>query len=198
MVSAGEQTRFNWRLPLYVVGAASVVLLALFINGADASLLYIFGVIPLVCASLLTLLAVAAIRRKPCLALSVTLITFLVVSGALLKAQGALRPTLRWFIWSHRYKAEFLRIPQSPTGDLRHIEWDASGWGPIGSTITYLVFDPTDSLSVAAKSGGPGRFSGIPCEVPRVQRLESHWYAVTFYTEEHWGKRNRLDCSGSS
>ena len=70
--------------------------------------------------------------------------------------------------------------------------------GPIGPTIVYLVFDPADSLSPAAKGHQPGKFSGIPCEVPRVQRLESHWYAVTFYTEESWGERNRLNCSGSA
>jgi hypothetical protein len=57
---------------------------------------------------------------------------------------------------------------------LKHVEWESSGWGPIGPTIVYLVFDPADSLSAAAKSHQAGKFSGIPCEVPRVQRLESH------------------------
>src|SRR5258708_274076 len=78
----------------------------------------------------------------------------------------------------------------------KHSEWESSGWGPVGPTFVYLVFDPTDSLSVAAKNHQPGRYSGIPCEVAHIQRLESHLYAVTFYTEEIWGERNRLDCSG--
>jgi len=58
----------------------------------------------------------------------------------------------------------------------------------------FLVFDPTDSLSAAAKSHSPGKFKGIPCEVPLVRRLESHWYTVRFYTDEYWGRRNALDC----
>jgi hypothetical protein len=58
----------------------------------------------------------------------------------------------------------------------------------------YLAFDPTDSLAAAAKSHSPGKFSGMPCEVYRVLRLESHWYSVAFYTHEEWGRRNTLNC----
>ena len=119
------------------------------------------------------------------------------VTLVLFMDQEQLRPILRWTLWSHRYKSELLAQPAPVNAQLKHVEWESSGWGPIGPTIVYLVFDPADSLSAAAKSHRPGRFSGIPCEVPRVRRLESHWYAVTFYTEESWGERNRLDCSGS-
>jgi hypothetical protein len=48
------------------------------------------------------------------------------------------------------------------------------------------VFDPTDSLTEAARSGQPGKYSGIPCEFFRVRRLESHWYTVQFYTDDDW------------
>jgi hypothetical protein len=51
----------------------------------------------------------------------------------------------------------------------------------------YLVVDPDDSLSTAAKTGAAGRFSGIPCEVSLVRRLESHYYSVRFYTDTDWG-----------
>ena len=194
-----QQERFSWQLPLYVVVGASVALLSLFVYNADASLLYLLFVVPSFGLSCLVLLVIAAIRKKPrrCLSMFVTVVAFLAVSGALPKEQGTLRSRLRWLIWSHRYKAELLATPDSPKGELKHVEWDGSGWGPVGPTIVYLLYDPTDSLSAAAKSHSPGQFSGIPCEVPRVQRLESHWYAVTFYTEESWGKRNRLDCSES-
>jgi hypothetical protein len=195
-----ERERFNWHLPLYVVGGACVLLLSLFLYRADASLPYILVIAPIVCLFFLVLLLIAAIRKKPrqCLSMLVTLIAFLAVSGALLKEEGTLRPALRWLVWSRHYKAEVMRMPDSSKGELKHLEWDVSGWGPVGPTIVYLVFDQNDSLSTAAKSHEAGHFSGIPCEVPRVQRLESHWYAVTFYTEETWGERNRLNCSGLS
>jgi len=63
--------------------------------------------------------------------------------------------------------------------------------------VHNLVFEAADALSVAAKSQQPGKFGGIPCEVYRVRRLESHWYTVQFYTNEFWGRRNALNCSGS-
>ncbi|MGO9270988.1 MAG: hypothetical protein ACLQOO_12155 [Terriglobia bacterium] len=194
-----EQERFSWQLPLYAVVGASVVLLSLFVCNADASLLYLLFIVPIFSLSCLVLLVIAAIRKKPrrCLSMFLTVVAFLAVSGTMLKERGTLRPRLRWLIWSHRYKAELLATPDSPKGELKHIEWDGWGWGPVGPTIIYLVYDSTDSLSAAAKSHKPGHLSGIPCEVSGVQRLESHWYAVTFYTEESWGKRNRLDCSGS-
>jgi hypothetical protein len=76
---------------------------------------------------------------------------------------------------------------------LRHIEWESTGFAGVANSTLYLVFDPTDSLG-AARS--PGKFEGIPCEVLRVHRLERHWYAVLFYTDESWGERNQLNCVG--
>lgn len=192
-----KQKRFSWRLPFYAAVGESIALLLLFAYSADASLLYLVLVVPIFCLTFLILLLIAAIRKRPhqCLSIFVTIVAFLAVSGALLTEHNTLRPMLRWILWSHHYKAELLASPNSPKGELKHVEWDISGWGPIGPTIVYLVYDPTNSLSAAAKSHKPGQFSGIPCEVPRVQRLESHWYAVTFYTEESWGKDNRLNCS---
>jgi hypothetical protein len=97
-------------------------------------------------------------------------------------------------IWSRDYKAEVLAQKDSARGELKHVEWDGSGFPGAGDTTVYLVFDPTDALSAAAKSHRPGKFNGIPCEVSLVHRLESHWYAVRFYTDEWWGRRNALDC----
>lgn len=107
----------------------------------------------------------------------------------------AIRSAAKWWGWSHRYKAEVLAQPDV-TGELKHIEWD--GWGWAGQdTTAYLVFDPTDSLSAAAQAHRPGKFNGIPCEVPDVDRMEKNWYAVQFYTNEWWGRRNTLNCTGS-
>lgn len=193
---------FNWRLHLRTATAACAVYLAIIVFCPDIiSFLYIFAVaavIVLVAIGIFVLLLVSAIRKKPRqrLAPLLMLVTYAAVTGVLLINHGEIRPSLRWVLWSHRYKAELLRLRDAPKRELKHVEWDVSGWGPVGPTFTYLVFDPTDSLRAAAKSHQPGTFSGIPCEVPRVQRLESHWYAVRFYTEESWGERNRLNCSG--
>jgi len=107
-----------------------------------------------------------------------------------------IRTVVRWLVWSRAYKTKAMAQRVSETGDLKHIEWDGWGWAGEDTTL-YLVFDPTDSLSVAAKNRSPGKFSGIPCEVFRVRRLESHWYTAQFYTNEFWGRRNALNCTGS-
>ena len=194
-----NRDRLNWRLPLYGGAGATGVLLLLFLHSADASWLHILVIGPIFCLSCLILLLIAAIRKRPlrCLSILLTLITFLVVSWALFVNEKALRPELRWMLFSHRYKSQLLVQPPSANGELKHLQWDAWGWGPIGPTIVYLVFDPSDSLATAASNGRAGQFGGIPCEVSRVQRLESRWYAVTFYTEERWGGHNHLNCSGS-
>jgi hypothetical protein len=92
----------------------------------------------------------------------------------------AVRTAIRWFARSHDYKAEVLVQPAS-SGDLKHIEWDGWGWAGQDTTV-YLVFDPTDSLAAAATRNEAGKAQGLPCEVARVVRLESHWYTVQMYT----------------
>jgi hypothetical protein len=100
----------------------------------------------------------------------------------------------KWSMWSQRYKSEVLAQPETAR-ELKHIDWD--GWGLLGQdTNVYLVFDSTDSLSVAAANHAAGKFNGIPCEVAQVHQLESHWYTVQFYTNEFRGRRNALDCTG--
>jgi hypothetical protein len=70
------------------------------------------------------------------------------------------------------------------------MEWD--GWGLVGSgdTVVYLVFDPNDSFTSSAKGHSSGKLRGIPCEVLRVRRLESHWYTALFYTNPAWDHRS--------
>src|SRR5580658_10163877 len=105
-----------------------------------------------------------------------------------------IRTAVRWAERSERYKSEVLALPKV-TGELKHIEWDGWGWAGQDTTV-YLVFDPADSLSTPARNHAHGKFNGIPCEVAGVTQLEDHWYAVQFYTNEFWGRRNELDCSG--
>jgi hypothetical protein len=121
------------------------------------------------------------------LALSVLLILAASASIILRPMFGYPAPinAVRWLAWSRAYKAKVLTQPHSSNGDLQHIEWD--GWGWAGQdTVVYLVFDPTNSLSQAAISHQPGKYAGIPCEVPTVRQLESNWYTVRFYTNDEW------------
>jgi hypothetical protein len=119
-----------------------------------------------------------------------TLVASLATSGALLKNQEAIRPFLRWLLWSSRFKAEVLAQQVPVIGELKHMEWEATGFAGVANNTIYLVFDPTDSLSAAHS---PGKFNGIPCKIRLVRRLESHWYSVWFYTDEVWGKPKQ-DC----
>lgn len=155
-------------------------------------LLYIFLVAPIICVTCLVALLVTGIRKRrhQFLSLLTTLLALLALTGALHMNGEALRASLRWLLWSHRFKAEVLAQQAPAKAEFRHMEWDGSGFAGMDNTV-YLVFDPTDSLSAAARSHSPGKFSGIPCEVPRVRRLERQWYSVQFYTNEVWG-----DCGG--
>ncbi len=121
-------------------------------------------------------------------------ITVVVFCLAVIAKYSAIRTTGRWLLFSRRYKAEVLAQP-AQHGEFRHVEWDGWGWGGQDTTV-YLVFDPTDSLLAAARNRGSGKFSGIPCEVYGVHRLEKNWYTVQFFTNESWGRTN-IDCSGS-
>jgi hypothetical protein len=187
-----QEERLNWRLPLFVVVGASIALLSMMVYSPYGDLLYILVIGPLIC---LGLLLAAIIRKKPRQRLSIllALVAFLASSAALLKNEGTLRPSIRWQLWSHQYKAELLAQPTPAKSELKHVEWDGWGFVPSGNNVVYLVFDPTDSLAYAAKTRAPGRFNGLPCEVPLVRRLERQWYSVRFYTDEEWGQCSYSD-----
>jgi len=190
-----SKDQFTYGPRLFVGVGASVVLLSLIVYSPYLDLLYIFLIAPIICLICLVLLVVSAVRKRPrqCLSTLLTLIVFLAVSAAILKNEDTIRASFRWLAWSRQFKAKLLGEPAPGNGELRHMEWEATGFAGVANVNIYLVFDPTDSLAVAAKSHSPGKFSGIPCEVPRVSRLESRWYAVLFYTDERWGKP-KSDC----
>ena len=106
----------------------------------------------------------------------------LVVSSFVYHRQ--IRTTVRWAMWSGQYKNTLAR-QSSLSGELKHMDWDGWGWAGMDTTV-YLVFDPTDSLSMSASSYQPRKSSGLPCSVADVTRLERDWYAVTFYTDREW------------
>jgi hypothetical protein len=194
-----EAGRLRWRLPLCtgIVGFAVFVTMAL----SDPNISYFwdtFVVLPillLISLTLIVLLIRAAfgyghVQFLPLLA---TLAVLWAIPASFFfydrQYPVALRETARWLVWSHDYKNEVLAQPTSTSGDLKHIEWDGWGFPGAGNTTVFLVFDPTDSLSTAAKNHQSGKFNGIPCEVFRVSRLESHWYTVIYYTGPYnWDK----------
>jgi hypothetical protein len=191
---APHEDRFNWRLPTYAAVGALVVLVSV-ATWTSESIVYALTVVPPVSLILGISSLRAAIAKKPRQSLSrlSMLIVFWIVSVALLRNYFEIRNASRWLLWSDRYKADVLAQADSANGELKHIDWDGWGFPGAGDTTVYLVFDPTDSLASAAKSHQPGNFNGIPCKVPVVGRLEGRWYAVIFYTDEHWGKP-KLDC----
>jgi hypothetical protein len=117
------------------------------------------------------------------------LVLFVIIASVLVWNYSAVQTEARWLLSSRHYKSDILSRPAPPDGELKHIIWDAWGWGGENTTV-YLVFDPTDSLSTAAATHKSGKFAGIPCNVPKVSRLESQWYVVTFYTAQDWGHCN--------
>jgi hypothetical protein len=98
----------------------------------------------------------------------------------------AIRETARWFLWSHEYKRQVLARSMPTNGDLKHIEWDSSGFAGVANNISYLVLDPTDTLLTAAENSRTAKFNGVPCELRAVRRMEAHWYAVLFCADQSW------------
>ncbi len=178
------EKRFAWRLPLYgLLGAAAVSLPStIFGNGIGALLASV--ALGAVTTPIVLIAFVRTVRRAPVAAAS--MVTLFGAGSLLLFAcSDSVHTTARWLIQSGTYRARIAAQPDPAHGELKHVEWDA--WGFAGAeTEEYLVFDPSDSLSAAAKHRAAGTYPGIPCKVPEVRRLESDWYLVPFYTETDW------------
>jgi len=176
--------RFNWWLPFYGSFGAAIVFLPKMILGNEIGTFLWTALIAAIVGLALLVVLFLTIRHQSIAALSMVAV-FGAVSWLLFRVSDDVRTTGRWLIQSGRYKTEILAQPNSTNGELKHAEWD--GWGFAGAdTVVYLVFDPNDSLAAAAKGNSPGKYSGIPCEVPNVRRLENHWYTVLFYTDTDW------------
>lgn len=177
--------RFEWQLPFYGLLGAVIVLLPKMVFGNEIGTFLGTALIATIVGVILLVIVILMIRRQSMATLLMVAI-FGAFSWLLFRASDDIRTTGRWLIQSGRYKAEILAQPTSNNGELKHAEWD--GWGFAGSadTVVYLVFDPNDSLAAAAKSHFPGKYSGIPCEVSNIRRLEKGWYTVLFYTNTDW------------
>jgi hypothetical protein len=172
-----QQNRIDWWLPFYAAAVALIVFLPiLMFNGFDVTeMVYVFVFIPLGSLFFALVLLVTAFIKKATPSLTIFLMfpAYWAVSVLLFMNSAELRTRTRWLIHSNEFKSDLLAHSIPANGDLRHIEWDGWGWAGMDTT-EYLVFDPADSLAGAAKTHSKGKFPGIPCEVPRVHRLESH------------------------
>jgi len=192
--STPESGRFNWMLPscAVLVVVAVYVSMALWAEDAEffASVLLIGPALILVSIALIVYALIVHKGHQKRLTLLSTVAALWLASILMFffdaKYGLAIRTATRWLIWSRDYKAEVTAQSPSRNGDFKHIEWDSWGLVPAGFTTVYLVFDPSDSLSAAAKRGQPEKLDGIPCAVPKVNRLEKSWYTVVFYTDEDW------------
>jgi hypothetical protein len=180
--------KFSWRFLL----AWALPFLALTIAGelqADSAVFLMFVLIPVLLLATLTLLVWGAFRRRQLWSALATCAILWLISICYLISRPTpfqLRETARWFLWSNEYKQQVLAHPSSPTGDLKHMEWDTSGFAGVGDNTAYLVFDPTDTLASSAGFYKVATFNGVRCRVWKIRRLESHWYAVLFYTAQSW------------
>jgi hypothetical protein len=187
--------RPSWR-PL--LGAAVIGLLvftAIATCQADTSLfLNVFVVAPALLVVSLGSLIHAVIRHRQLRAVLATLLVLWAMAACFFlynrEHPFAIRETARWLIRSHEYKQQVLAQPTSANGDLKHIEWDASGFAGVANNTAYLVFDPADTLSAAARNNQVAKFNGVPCKVRAIRRLEDHWCSVLFFTDQAWGECN--------
>jgi hypothetical protein len=186
-IPAGARRFGLWLLCCAVSALAALALLAWAHD--FGAFLFLFFILPptLIMSSLVLLVGAVFSRmnRRFCLLALGVLITFV---GTLIGGKqitNEIRWSAMWLYRSRELKGKVLAQPAPPLGELRSFDWDS--WGMAGQdTEAYLVFDPIDSLYEAARSGRPGKFPGIPCKVPQVYRLESHWYSVLYYTNEVW------------
>ncbi len=188
MAEISQKTRLRqifrpWLL-CAAVAAAFAVFVPLAVFGDDlAVLLYVFLFLPFGLS--VVLIGGLVLVKRHALAMLVAAVIFCGVTWFLFKNTSAVQDTARWFLYGKSYQRRVLVEPQE-AGQLKHTVWDAWGFPGAGVTTVYLVYDPTNSLTHAAKTHAAGRFAGIPCSVPAVRRLASQWYAVEFYTGQSW------------
>lgn len=195
--------RFNWWLPLCgALMAIAGFLLAELSNDWDwLTLGYYYGNLYIVIPGLvLCLLCFAAIgvrhrKRYAEFSMAAALVVYGGVSSTLLKHSVEYRPHILWALHSRGYKTRLLAQPRTRETSLTYVDW--YGWGMAGQdTDIYLAYDPKDSL--AHRDSRTGRYGPLRCDVWRVQRLESHWYAVTFYTNTVWEWPSNCDTGALS
>jgi hypothetical protein len=172
-------------LPSFLAASLLLAVLSLVFAGLDLGIVLCFGIAII---SILFLIVRSVAKRGKARAMSLAaLAACLLVSALLLTNYMLVRDHVRWLLLSGVYKEKTLAQPVSTNGQFKHVEWDGWGWAGMDTTV-YLAFDPSDSLAANLRTPAPVNARGLPCGVARIRRLESHWYAVLFYTDNYWGK----------
>jgi hypothetical protein len=129
-----------------------------------------------------------AVSRRTIIAVAL-LAAFAAIIPVVLVNLSQLRPEAVWVTRSRTYK-QHVRAATATEGELKHVEWDGDGWGgaATGDWMSYVVFDPSNSLSASMKSDQPRKVEGIPCTVIKVRRLENQWYSVVLDMNQFWDK----------
>jgi uncharacterized membrane protein len=187
---AEKEDSFNWRLLVYAAVGTLILFSPVMIYGGDSDFLYIILMVLFSIILIITVMVLAFFKQRGTVVVIFSiLLTNWVLSWCLLKNVDALHGFTQWHLHSNKFRTQLMAQSDPANGEFKHIEWDVSGYAG-NETIVYLVFDPNDSLSAEARSHSSGKFSGIPCEVDRIHRLESHYYTVVFYTETGWDSCN--------
>ena len=182
-----SRNQFNWRQRLYSSIGAFLLFIPALVCEPDLSLVCYFFAAMVVTVALVIALVISFIQARRCLSILAMIAAYWLVAAVLVGNYMAIRTAARWLLWSNDYKSSVLREPTPPNGEFKHTAWDGWGWGGQDTNI-FLVFDPTDSLSSVARNRQSGTFVGIPCEVYRIRRVESHWYTAQLYVDEDWDK----------
>jgi len=183
--NGGLTIMLNRRLAGCIVASLLLTTVSLTFAEADIGAVLCFG-IALVSGLLLLVRAVAHQGRQR-IATFFALAAYSLVQTILVTNYMLVRDHVRWALISGAYRAKVLAQAAPANQKFRHVEWD--GWGFAGAdTTVFLVFDPTDSLAEDLRAQPPVKARGLPCDVVRVRRLATQWYAVLFYTETYWGQ----------
>lgn len=184
MRPARWQAMRNWQLASAIAASLILSVLALVSEEADLAAALCVGIALITGLLLIIVAAVNRGRRRALIFCTLALYVF--GQMLLLSHYSLIRNQVRWLVLSRSYVARVLDQPSPSDGEFRHVTWD--GWGYGGQdTSAYLVFDPTNSLATLLYTRPPIKAAGLPCSVAHVTRLESQWYAVTFYTDVYWG-----------
>jgi hypothetical protein len=174
---------------VWIATVGLLVLVALTFCQPDTSLLLmVFVVAPaLVVMSIAWPIYVAARDRRQLPRVALTLGMLWAMSAAVFLYNRnhpfALWEAARWSAWSHQYKKEVLAQPSSSNGNLKHIEWDGTGFAGVANNTVYLVFGTRSGTTANLKGGtanGKGRiarrgFEPVFRELSSALRYASLW-----------------------
>jgi hypothetical protein len=185
-----RKIKFNWLAPLCVAMGTLIFFSLFIIYGPNSAVLFIMLMILISIILIINAFVLALFKKwRTVISVFALLLIDWGISWCLLKIINELHEHTQWLLDSNELRSQLMRQPNSVNGEFKHIDW--YGWGFLGmDTEVYIVFDPKDSLAVAAKSHSSGKFNGIPCGINRVRRLENHYYTVSFYIDTNWDHCN--------